>query len=155
MARHALFVTSIPSTANRDLFDIELTEQTYADGISAVSFELSDGTRCRSVDSLPVFTADISEIPLHSSEAAWYRIGEDMSGKSIVVERPDNSAVFVYKYVTNTVCESSSQLCCTLGETGFSSIFSPVYILSDLFPSPGYTANNSVLMNILPSFSSK
>lgn len=78
------------------MFDIELTEQTYADGISAVSFELSDGTRCRSVDSLPVFTADISEIPLHSSEAAWYRIGEDMSGKSIAVERPDNSAVYVY-----------------------------------------------------------
>ncbi len=93
---HALFFTSIPSTANRDLYDVEITEQTYADGISAVSFDLSDGTRCRSVDTLPVFTADTTEIPLHSSEAAWYRIGKDMSGKSIVVERPDNSAVFVY-----------------------------------------------------------
>ena len=60
------------------------------------SLNLSDGTRCRSVDTLPVFTADTTEIPLHSSEAAWYRIGKDMSGKSIVVERPDNSAVFVY-----------------------------------------------------------
>lgn len=93
---HAVFFTSIPSSANRDLFDIEVTRRTYADQTSADSLDLSNGARCRSVDSLPVFTADISEIPLHSSEAAWYRIGEDMSGKSIVVERPDNSAVFVY-----------------------------------------------------------
>lgn len=93
---HALFFTSIPSTANRDLFDIELTEQTYADQTLAVSLDLSNGARCRSVDSLPVFTADIAEISLHSSEAAWYRIGKDMGGESIAVERPDNSAVFVY-----------------------------------------------------------
>ncbi len=92
----ALFFTSIPSNANNNLFDIEITRQTYADQTSAVSFDLSNGMRCRSVDTLPVFTADISEIPLHSSEAAWYRIGEDMSGKSIAVERPDNSAVYVY-----------------------------------------------------------
>ena len=93
---HALFFTSIPSSANRDLFDIEITEQIYADKISVVSLNLSDGTRCRSVDSLPVFTADILEVSLHGSEAAWYRIGKDMAGKSIAVERPDNSAVFVY-----------------------------------------------------------
>lgn len=93
---HALFFTSIPSTANRDLYDIEITEQTYADKTSAASLNLSDGTRCRSVDTLPMFTADITEISLHSSEAVWYRIGKDMSGKSIAVERPDNSAVFVY-----------------------------------------------------------
>ncbi len=93
---HALFFTSIPSSVNSNLLDIEITRQTYADKTSAASFDLSDGTRCRSVDSLPVFTADITEISLHSSEAVWYRIGKDMSGKSIVVERPDNSAVFVY-----------------------------------------------------------
>ncbi len=93
---HALFFTSIPSTANRDLYDIEITEQTYADKTSAVSLNLSDGTRCRSVDSLPEFTADTTEIPLHSGEAVWYRIRNDMDGKSIAVERPDNSAVFVY-----------------------------------------------------------
>lgn len=93
---HALFFTSIPSSANRDLFDIEITRQSYADGTSAASFDLSDGTRCRSVNSLPAFTADITEIPLHSGEAVWYRVGKDMGGKSIAVERPDNSAVFVY-----------------------------------------------------------
>lgn len=93
---HAGFFTSIPSSANRDLFDIEITRQTYADGILADSFDLSDGVRCRNVDSLPVFSADITEISLHSSEAVWYRVGKDMSGKSIAVERPDNSAVFVY-----------------------------------------------------------
>lgn len=93
---HAVFFTSIPSSANRDLFDIEIIRQTYADGTSAASLNLSDGTRCRSVDSLPEFTDDIFEIPLHSSEAVWYRIGKDMGGKSIVAERPDNSAIFVY-----------------------------------------------------------
>lgn len=93
---HAFFFTSIPSSANRDLFDIEITRQTFADGTSAASLDMSDGTRCRGVDSLPVFAADISEIPLRSGEAAWYRVGKDMGGKSIAVERPDNSAVFVY-----------------------------------------------------------
>lgn len=93
---HAGFFTSIPSSVNSNSFDIEITEKTYADGISAVSLDLSDGTRWRRADSLPVFTADVTEISLHSGEAAWYRIGEDMSGKSIAAERPDNSAVFVY-----------------------------------------------------------
>ena len=32
---HADFFTSIPSTANRDLYDIEITRQTYADKTSA------------------------------------------------------------------------------------------------------------------------
>ncbi len=93
---HARFFTTIPSSLNSNLFDIDINEHTYADGTAAVSLDLSSGARCRGVDALPVFTADISEIPLHSNEAAWYRIGEDMSGKSIVTERPDNSAVFVY-----------------------------------------------------------
>lgn len=127
---HAVFFTSIPSSANRDLFDIEITQQTYADGTSAASLDLSDGTRCRSVDSLPLFSADISEIPLHSSEAAWYRIGEDMSGKSIVVERPDNSAVLVYnkfrellysthiKDAVNTIDLPPDGYIAFIGETG-------------------------------------
>lgn len=127
---HAVFFTSIPSSANRDLFDIEITRQTYADGTSAASLDLSDGARCRSVDSLPVFTADISEIPLHSSEAAWYRIGEDMSGKSIAVERPDNCAVLVYnkfrellysthvKDAVNTIDLPPDGYIAFIGETG-------------------------------------
>lgn len=127
---HALFFTSIPSSANRDLFDIEITRQTYADGTSAASFDLSSGTRCRSVDSLPVFSADITEIFFHSSEAIWYRIGEDMSGKSIVVERPDNSAVLVYnkfrellysthvKDAVNTIDLPPDGYIAFIGETG-------------------------------------
>lgn len=129
---HADFFTSIPSSINSNLLDIEITRQTYADKTSAVSFDLSDGTRCRSVDSLPVFTAEISEIPLHSSEAAWYRIGTDMDGKSIVVERPDNSAVFVYnkfrellysthvKDAVNTIDLPPDGYIAFIGETGSS-----------------------------------
>lgn len=127
---HAVFFTSIPSSANRDLFDIEITRQTYADKTSADSLDLSNGARCRSVDSLPLFSADITEISLHSSEAAWYRIGEDMSGKSIVVERPDNSSVFVYnkfrellysthiKDAVNTIDLPPDGYIAFIGETG-------------------------------------
>ena len=127
---HAVFFTSIPSSANRDLFDIEITRQTYADKTSAASLDLSNGARCRSVDSLPLFSADITEISLHSSEAAWYRIGEDMSGKSIVVERPDNSSVFVYnkfrellysthiKDAVNTIDLPPDGYIAFIGETG-------------------------------------
>ncbi len=127
---HAGFFTTIPSSANRDLFDIEITGQTYADKTLAASLNLSDGTRCRSVDSLPVFTADITEISLHSSEAVWYRIGKDMDGKSIAVERPDNSAVFVYnkfrellysthiKDAVNTIDLPADGYIAFIGETG-------------------------------------
>lgn len=94
--RHARFFTTIPSSANRDLYDIDVTDHTYADGTTSFYLGLSDGTRCRSVDTLPAFTAGISEIPLHSGEAAWYRIGNDMSGKSIIAERPEKSAIYVY-----------------------------------------------------------
>lgn len=93
---YAQFFTTIPSSANRDLYDAEFIEYTYADGTAAISLGLSDGAHYRSVDSLPVFTADISEIALNSSEAVWYRIGTEMSGKSIAVTRPENSAIFVY-----------------------------------------------------------
>ena len=92
----ARFFTTIPSSANRDLYDINITDHTYADGTASFSLELSDGTRCRGIDTLPVFTAEVSVIPLDSGEAAWYRIGDDMSGKSIIAERPGRSAIYVY-----------------------------------------------------------
>ena len=92
----AQFFTTIPSSANRDLYDIDITEHTYSDGVKSVSVDLSDMTRWRRVDTLPEFGSDISEVKLNSSEAQWYRIGKDMAGKTISAERPENSAVYVY-----------------------------------------------------------
>jgi len=92
----ARFFTTIPSSANRDLYDIDIKEHTYSDGVKSVSLEMSDGTRFRRIDTLPVFNSGISEIKLISGEAQWYRIGEDMAGKAVNAERPKNSAVYVY-----------------------------------------------------------
>ena len=97
----ARFFTTIPSSANRDLYDINITEHTYSDGVKSVSLDLSDGTHRRRVDTLPMFNSDIKEVKMNSDEAQWYRIGQDMAGKTITAERPKNSAVYVY----NKFCE--------------------------------------------------
>ena len=92
----ARFFTTIPSSANRDLYDIDITEHTYSDGVKSVSLEYSDGTRFRRVETLPLFNTDTNEVKLNSNEAQWYRIGQDMAKKTITAERPEHSAVYVY-----------------------------------------------------------
>ena len=92
----ARFFTTIPSTANRDLYDIDITERTYPEGAKSVSLDISDGTRWRRTDTLPVLTSDINEVRLNSNEAQWYRIDQGMAEKTITAERPEKSAVYVY-----------------------------------------------------------
>ena len=92
----ARFFSTTPSSANRDLYDIDITDHTYADGTKAISLDLSDSTHLRSTDTMPVLDSTVFEITLHSNEATWYRIGKDMSGNSITVDRPEKSAILVY-----------------------------------------------------------
>ena len=92
----ARFFTTIPSSANRDLYDIDITEHTFADGTSSVSLDISDCSCYRSVDTLPVFTDDITEVDLKSDEAQWFRIDDETAGKTVKAERPENSAVYVF-----------------------------------------------------------
>ena len=59
---------------------MDLTEHTLADGTTGVSLDRSDSTRLRDIDTMPVFDSAVSEITLHSDEAAWFCIGQDMGG---------------------------------------------------------------------------
>ena len=82
------FFQTVPSSSNRDLADAHVN----ADG----TISLSIGTKFRPVDSFPEFTSDIRTVELKSNEASWYYIGKEMEYSTIIAERPENSAVYVY-----------------------------------------------------------
>nr|MCR5631909.1 hypothetical protein [Eubacterium sp.] len=55
------------------------------------------------------FTADVKEVSLTTEKAVWFNIDDSMANKNISLERPDNSAVYVYdkfgkvKYSTHMI----------------------------------------------------
>lgn len=87
---------SIPSSVSRDLFDIKVEEVMREDGTSFEGISLSSGEKYRFFDEFPELTKDVTEISLHSEEAGWYHIGDDVAGASITITRPEESAVYVY-----------------------------------------------------------
>lgn len=88
--------SSIPSSASRDLTEFKMEEVCFENGDSFEGITSSTGDKYRFLDNLPAFTKDISEVSLYSEQASWYRIGEDAAGKTITVDRPKESAVYVY-----------------------------------------------------------
>ena len=48
------------------------------------------------MDTFPEFTKDSKEISLYTEEAGWYHIGDDVAGTRITLDRPAESAVYVY-----------------------------------------------------------
>ena len=95
---------TIPSSANRDLIDIKLVQTG-----KGLILTTSTGLNCIPADTMPELTTDIKTVELKTMEAAWYRIGDDMSEYEIVAEKPENSAIYVYNkygeevYTTNVV----------------------------------------------------
>ena len=87
---------SIPSSASRDLTEFKMEEVRFDNGDSFEGITSSTGDKYRFLDNLPAFTKDISEVSLYGEQASWYRIGEDAAGKTITVDRPKESAVYVY-----------------------------------------------------------
>ena len=88
--------SSIPSSASRDLSDFKVEEVCFENGDSFEGISSSIGDKYIFLDDLPEFTEDISEVSLYSEQASWYHIGEDSAGKTITVDRPKESAVYVY-----------------------------------------------------------
>ena len=87
---------SIPSSENRDLCDLKMEEVTFESGDSFEVISLSAGYHYIFFDGFPELTKDIREISLYSEEASWYRIGDDVEGTMITIDRPEESAVYVY-----------------------------------------------------------
>ena len=85
---HAVHFASMPSSSNRDLLDLTINPDgtVYSSmGQSFIPFQ-----------EIPELTKDITEISLATEQAAWYRIGENMAYDVISVDRPEDSAIYVY-----------------------------------------------------------
>jgi len=87
----AVAFQTIPSSANRDLIDIKLVQDE-----NGLRITTSTGLDCIPTDDIPELTTDIKTIDLKTMEALWFRIGSDLAESDIMVERPENSAVYVY-----------------------------------------------------------
>ncbi len=87
---------SIPSSGSRDLCDLKMEEVLLENGASFEVISVSVGQKYIFLDAFPAFTKDIKEISLYSEEAVWYHIGDDVAGTRITIDRPTESAVYVY-----------------------------------------------------------
>ena len=85
---HLEAFATIPSSANRDSIDFE----TDAAGVVHSSNEID----MISMSENESFTADIKEVSLQTGNAKWFNIDESMANKTISLDRPENSAVYVY-----------------------------------------------------------
>lgn len=87
---------NIPSSETRDMCDLKFEEFVSESGDSLEVISLSIGEKYRLFDGLPELTDEVREISLHSEEASWYHIGDDMASTMITITRPEESAVYVY-----------------------------------------------------------
>ena len=87
---------SIPSSESRDLCDLKMEEVIFENGTSSEVISASVGQKYIFLDAIPKFTKEIKEISLYREEAVWYHIGDDVAGTRIIIDRPEESAVYVY-----------------------------------------------------------
>ncbi len=87
-ANHLECVSTIPSSSNRDLMVITV------DGDGTV--HSTNGFDMVKVSDNERFTSDVKEVHLTTDKAVWFNIDDSMANKTISLERPEKSAVYVY-----------------------------------------------------------
>lgn len=87
---------TIPGSISREQTDIKVEKVTLKDGNRIETLSLTSGNKYRFLDEAPEFTSKVNKVTLHSDEAGWYHIGNDVAGTKITFTRPENSAVYVY-----------------------------------------------------------
>ncbi len=87
-ANHVASCTTIPSSVNRDLFEISID----GNGIAHSTY----GFDCAPESENEKFTSETREVSLITDKAVWFRIDDSMANKNISIERSDQSAVYVY-----------------------------------------------------------
>jgi CubicO group peptidase (beta-lactamase class C family) len=92
----AHFFTSIESIVNRDLDNIQIVKDTKKDGTEMTIIDSETDRKYCMIDELPVFDSNVDEVKLVTNEASWYKISDDIAGKSMAIERPENSNIYVY-----------------------------------------------------------
>lgn len=100
-AENAVAFNTLPDSANRDMMDIHI--ETEGDRVT-VTF--SDGLSFITEEDVAVFDGSVKSIELKSREAKWFKISDNMANKTITVERPENSAIYVFNKYDEVVYTS-------------------------------------------------
>ncbi|HAG14130.1 MAG TPA: hypothetical protein DCG49_09750 [Ruminococcus sp.] len=88
---HAVHALQIPGNSGRDLTDLSIVQTDDGELL-----QMSSGTAYLAEKDFPVLTGAVRTVPLHTQQAGWYRIGDDMANKTITLDLPEKSAVYVY-----------------------------------------------------------
>lgn len=100
-AENAVAFNTLPDSSNRDMMDIHI--ETEGDRVTVSS---SDGLSFITEEDVAEFDGSIKSIELKSREANWFKIGDNMANRTITVERPENSAVYVFNKYDEVVYNS-------------------------------------------------
>ncbi len=80
--------STIPGDGNRDIYDAYVDE----DGI----IHTSNGYSLVPLDKCDILTGDVESVSLKTENATWFSIDDSLANTAISLDRPENSAVFVY-----------------------------------------------------------
>ena len=100
-AENAVAFNTLPDSSSRDMFDIHI--ETNGDRVTVTS---SDGLSFITEEDVVEFDGSTRSIELKSREANWFKISDNMANKTITVERPENSAVYVFNKYEEVVYTS-------------------------------------------------
>lgn len=100
-AENAVAFNTLPDSSSRDMFDIHI--ETNGDRVTVTS---SDGFSFITEEDVAEFDGSIRSIELKSREANWFKISDNMANKTITVERPENSVVYVFNKYDEVVYTS-------------------------------------------------
>ena len=100
-AENAVAFNTLPDSSNRDMMDIHI--ETEGDRVTVTS---SDGLSFITEEDVAEFDGSIKSIELKSREANWFKIGDNMANRTITVERPENSVVYVFNKYDEVVYNS-------------------------------------------------
>ena len=87
-ATHLESFTTVPGDLNRDLFDLCADEEENVHATLGMSYQRTSGNE--------KLTARVTEVPLQTGQAAWFDVDDAIANSCITVERPENSAIYVY-----------------------------------------------------------
>ena len=73
------------------------------DGNEVTSVNETTGNKYRLVSELPIFDSSVKSVDLYTGEASWYKIGDDLSGGTLSVDKPENSNIYVYNKYSEMV----------------------------------------------------
>ena len=99
----AVAFSTVESSASRDIYDISVEKEKLEDGNEVTSVNVTTGNKYLLVSELPIFDNSVKSVDLYTEEASWYKIGDDISGGTLSVDRPENSNIYVYNKYSEMV----------------------------------------------------